>query len=349
LVPETSGGPDDPEVPTGEPVLDDAFIAGATVREPSAQERERQARIDAEHRRLIDEARLEQGRQIHLAHRAERKARRRPRHLRSWLAVVIVGALTAVAIWSARTPRARRESLAFGADQVAMTAAQSQGELPPPGVGEQAKPLGKPAPAPTGTGAYKLLATQPGKSAPVAYDPCRELHVVINDRTEPPGGDDLVRAALTRAAQVSGLDIVVDGTSSEAPSYPRHPYLPSLYPKVWAPTLIAWTDPTETPRLAGEVAGVGGSAAMRIEGSVVYVSGEITLDGPQLSQILAEPGGPAQVQAVIEHEVGHVLGLAHVNDPGQLMYPTGGRVTDYASGDQVGLEALGRGRCFPDV
>ncbi len=51
-----------------------------------------------------------------------------------------------------------------------------------------------------------------------------------------------------------------------------------------------------------------------------------------------------------EHEIGHLLGLAHVKDPTQIMNPVStGAVPDYAAGDQRGLEQLGRGRCMPDV
>lgn len=49
------------------------------------------------------------------------------------------------------------------------------------------------------------------------------------------------------------------------------------------------------------------------------------------------------------HELGHLVGLALVNDPAELMYATTGVALDYGPGDRTGLAELGRGRCTPEV
>ena len=67
--------------------------------------------------------------------------------------------------------------------------------------------------------------------------------------------------------------------------------------------------------------------------------------------LAARPRDEAAVmQASGGHELGHVVGLDHVEDPTRLMNPVGGdEVTDFATGDLLGLAQLGRGRCFPEI
>jgi predicted Zn-dependent protease len=50
--------------------------------------------------------------------------------------------------------------------------------------------------------------------------------------------------------------------------------------------------------------------------------------------------------SVVLHELGHALGLAHVNDASEVMYPEAQiKVTDLGAGDRRGLAALGSGTC----
>lgn len=52
------------------------------------------------------------------------------------------------------------------------------------------------------------------------------------------------------------------------------------------------------------------------------------------------------VRALYLHELGHVLGLGHVSDRRQIMYPSVGKVSHYAKGDQTGLKRLASAACF---
>lgn len=214
-----------------------------------------------------------------------------------------------------------------------------------------AAPLGRPETAPAGAGGYRFLNTQDdGSGRPVRWDPCRPIHYVLRDDGAPPGGDAALRAAIAEIERVSGLRFVADGTSTEVPR-PERPLLQiTRHGRRWAPVLVAWTDPGEYPALSGfaGLAGgdpVGGSRP----GTQRYVSGVLLLNREHLRAVAGWPGGQQRIRAVIRHELGHLIGLDHVDDPHQLMYSEPTSLTgDLADGDRRGLAALADGPCFRD-
>ncbi|CAH0206689.1 hypothetical protein SRABI83_02038 [Arthrobacter sp. Bi83] len=221
--------------------------------------------------------------------------------------------------------------------------------LPPPGVEASDIPLGQ-APAGSGSRAYKLQESPDPGQPFAAYDPCRPVHYVVRPDNAPPGADRLIQQAVMEVSAATGLRFVYDGSTTEAPSEERESYQPDLYGKRWAPVLIGWSTPEESPDLAGDVDGLGGSGYAYTPGRpYVLVAGQVELDAPDLTEMLQWPDGSAHVRAVIMHELGHVVGLDHVDDPKQLMYPEGSDITGFADGDRAGLALLGAGACVPEL
>lgn len=216
-----------------------------------------------------------------------------------------------------------------------------------------AAPLGTPEPPAGTSSSYAFLTVQDDGVSPVAYDPCRPVHVAVNPRGEPAGGRQLILDAIDRISRATGLQFVVDADTSEEPSVDRSTTVPLRYgADRWAPVLVAWTTPEVDPDLSGAVAGTGGSAATgRVGGPMVYVTGRLHLDAPQLQEVLdTRPDGEAVVRTIVVHELAHVVGLDHVDDPTQVMHPeTQPGVTELGAGDLTGLALLGTGACVPNL
>ena len=67
--------------------------------------------------------------------------------------------------------------------------------------------------------------------------------------------------------------------------------------------------------------------------------------------MLKEPdfrGVPVYVP-VLQHELGHVVGLDHIGDPDQMMRPSSSDVLTLQEGDLAGLAQLGQGACAPGL
>jgi hypothetical protein len=99
--------------------------------------------------------------------------------------------------------------------------------------------------------------------------------------------------------------------------------------------------------LADDVVGLGGSIWFEGGGyaRLRYMTGSIELDSPDLHEVYRRDGGAALVQAVIMHELGHVVGLGHVHDSGELMSDDNDGQLDFGPGDREGLARLGSEQC----
>ncbi len=236
-------------------------------------------------------------------------------------------------------------------------------DWPPASTESSSTPLGVPAAVTGDGGPHSFLQLQPDGRTAVAYDPCRPIHYVTRPGG-PPEGNVLVRESIAAVSAATGLRFVDDGTTEEGPSDSRSPYQPEVYGERWAPVLFTWSDPVESPRL-GEIspeapqanpAAYAGSVAVGLPESaaadpeMVFVTGSVTLDAEDLSRMAESQDGRARARAVIQHEIAHLVGLGHVEDRSQLMYPTiNSNITGFNDGDLEGLAVLGRGACFPQI
>lgn len=224
-------------------------------------------------------------------------------------------------------------------------------DRPPPGQGASDDPVGTPpSPPPHGEDGYRFLQTQDDDVTPVTWDPCRAIHYVVRPDHQPASGPRMVADAFTALSAATGYTFVFDGETDEPVDVDRDPYQPDRYGDRWAPVYVAWATPEEVPDFGVDIAGEAGPQTLYSpSGDKVYVTGGVYLDPAKLIQIRQTSGEPV-ARMVILHELGHLFGLAHIDDPNQVMFPRGGqRVTDYQPGDLTGLHRLASGPCHPDV
>lgn len=188
------------------------------------------------------------------------------------------------------------------------------------------------APVPHGSGTHEFMQTQLGSDKPVAYDSCRPIEVTVNPQGAPDDYDELVNTGLRNVEAATGLkfnrvgitddrDFGLDGAARRKP------------------VLIAWATSDEVPELAGRIAGIGGSVAVGPPGRLRYVTGIVVLDRDVFAGFDRDES--ADAQGIVDHELGHLVGLGHVDDPGELMYEDNLGRNTFGPGDLEGLARLG--------
>ncbi len=114
------------------------------------------------------------------------------------------------------------------------------------------------------------------------------------------------------------------------------------------PKGFALTDAAAGETGSGETESGDTRTAARTER--IYVTGSVVLDRENFATMLGEFDGYARARATVLHELGHLVGLNHVDDVNQLMAPTlHSSLTEFAAGDREGLAALGTGACVPGI
>lgn len=187
-------------------------------------------------------------------------------------------------------------------------------------------------------GAYAFTYTTAGGKTPIGYDPCRPIEVEINPDGAPEVHEQLVRTAMEHVSEASGLRFELVGTTDS------RRFLTRGETGARRPSIVGWSTEDEYAELAGDVAGIGGSGMLQIGDRGRLTSGAVVLDIDAFDEML-DRGQREAAQAIVDHEFGHLVGLDHVDDPGELMYRENVGQTTWGPGDREGLERLGAIRC----
>jgi Matrixin len=186
--------------------------------------------------------------------------------------------------------------------------------------------------------------------SPVRWNPCRPIHYVVNADAGPPEAMALVGEAVDRVRRDTGIEFIDDGTTHETPT---QRFMTGLVrPRSggrgtrWAPVLVSWASREEFGRLSGSPQAHGSAWAIPAPNDPsVYVTGIIAIN----ADLMREDDYPSNFETrrsvgiVLQHEFGHVVGLAHTSSIHEVMYPNPDDpgVVDWGPGDLAGLRQLG--------
>ena len=197
-------------------------------------------------------------------------------------------------------------------------------------------------PASLGTASYAFSSVVDSK--PVRWNPCAPIRWTSNTSRGPAGGLDVLKASVARIAAVTGTSWQYVGPTTKVPSVG---YLPRSAVTAYPPVLIGWTDGTASDLLRAQPRSVLGMTrtawfgVVKPDGRKVVATraAVIALDRTDALPLR----GATSWSAVVLHELGHSMGLAHPSDSRQLMASVLPRtIADLQTGDRDGLSRLGR-------
>lgn len=182
------------------------------------------------------------------------------------------------------------------------------------------------------------------------WDPCQPIGWRVNLRRATRGALADTRAAFWRLGQITGLTFRYRGSAAGVPQMDSNPWFPAdtqiVVAWVRATTLFDYApegDAVAAPYYLAGYHNTDGSPAYRIASGSVVIRARPRWPGGY---------GPGLTRGdILLHELGHLMGLAHVDSPAEMMFPvmTRGRAR-YGLGDLAGLAAHGAamGCLLPD-
>jgi hypothetical protein len=212
--------------------------------------------------------------------------------------------------------------------------------------------------------AFQLQMAMTGQGEfPIRWNPCQtEITYKVNTELAREKGRSAAsartqaRTEITRAfgdiAEATGITFRYTGTTDEIPTSDDWWEKQGTDEEI----VVAYVDrdksSTRSSLLSSGAWGEGGQVYSYEGETVISGRGFAVFDRDKARQMRAGFGSGARRGNLVLHELGHVMGLDHVSDKDQLMYPTLSSKTPngFAAGDLAGLAKLGQsGGCIADA
>ena len=185
----------------------------------------------------------------------------------------------------------------------------------------------QPASAPA-AGPHAFIANIIPSPGYARWNPCQPIRYLVNDDRATPAQRQILDDVITAVRNGTGLDLQLVGRTS----YGLNTSVPPN--SVYANAVFAFSDKNASPGFISDAGAVG-------YGGPTW-SGDTIVEGGAIFD--ASLGATDVMHEVILHEIGHAMGLAHVNDTTQVMNPSVSGppfLTTFANGDRQGLWLLG--------
>ena len=171
-----------------------------------------------------------------------------------------------------------------------------------------------------------LIKTDDGRPA---RWPCGPIGYRLVSSGAPAGADALLTEAFSRISAVSGYQFRADA------SVPGPPIQNDSYRGIE----VSWVAAKDFPVDFRDEATIGVGGAWSNDGHLTggYVRLRREWRGSGATDFGARSVGP-----IVLHELGHALGLSHIDDKAAIMYPTDQGVTDWSPREQAALRYLRR-------
>jgi hypothetical protein len=185
-----------------------------------------------------------------------------------------------------------------------------------------------------GRDSYAFLRTTPSGD-PISWDHCTAIRYQVNPEGAPDNWREIVDGAFDEIAENSGFVFLDAGETANRTLAGTY----SQGSSRGEPVLVIWSSQGRLHGLQGDTVGLGGGAMLEVEGLPRLVTGVIALDAESHSRTYDAMPARTQ-QLILMHEIGHVLGLDHVDDDRQLMHASYVGQEGLGKGDIAGLKAL---------